>query len=101
METGILPAIPDDTQVYIGKFNEDHLEVSAARSVGIARVHDAPLGLEVILPRKVSPSEIISIYSLPKMTGWRYAPNAKGNKPCPCDYCQRGEPYSAKIKKKK
>lgn len=90
--------IPDDTPVLIGKYNSEHIEVTAAKAIGIAREHEDPLGLEVIALRKIEPKEIISFYKPPKVTGWRYYPAAKGVKPCGCEYCQRGEPYSKRIK---
>jgi hypothetical protein len=90
--------IPDDTPVLIGKYNGEHIEISAAKVVSITREHEDPLGLEVIAPQKIEPKEIISFYKPPKVTGWRYYPTAKGVKPCGCEYCQRGEPYSKKIR---
>jgi len=90
--------IPDDEKVCIGKYNEPHLEVTAAQAVAMARQHDSPEGLEVIIPRSVRFEEIISIYKPPKVTGWRYSPQAKGRKPCGCSFCQRGRPNSRKIR---
>jgi hypothetical protein len=91
--------IPDSERVLIGKFNAEHIEVSAAEAVGIARAHKDPLGLEVIILRSVRASEVKSFYVLPKAVGWRYYPAAKGRKPCGCPYCQRGEPYSKRIRR--
>jgi hypothetical protein len=88
----------DSERVLVGKYNEDHIEVSAARAIGIVREHRDPLGLEVILPRSVRPKEIESFYSPPKVVGWRYAPAARGRSPCGCPYCQRGEPFSSSIR---
>jgi hypothetical protein len=90
--------IRDSERVLIGKFNEQHLEVNAAEAIGIARAHKDPLGLEVVIPRRISAREIESIYTPPKVTGWRYYPAAKGRKPCPCPVCQRGEPFSKGIR---
>ncbi len=90
--------IPDDQQVFIGKYNEEHVKVAASDAVGIAIEHEDPMGLEVIVPRAIKPDEIIKVYKLPKMVGWRYHPGAKGSKPCGCPYCQKGEPFSKKIK---
>lgn len=89
--------IPDSEDVYIGKYSEEHLKVTAAHAVAISRRHDDPMGLEVILPRPVSASEILRIYVLPKAVGWRFYPGAKRKKPCGCPYCQRGEPSSRKL----
>jgi len=89
--------IPDTELVFIGKYNEAHLELAASEAIGIARVHQDPLGLEVIIPRKIRRKEILQIYKPPKLVGWRFYPQAKGSKPCGCRYCQRGEPFSKKI----
>ena len=90
--------IPDAEPVTIGKFNETHIEVTAAEAIGIARLHDDPLGLEVKIPRGINPKEIMSFYTPEKVSGWRYYPKAKGRKPCGCRYCQRGEPFSQRIR---
>ena len=95
---GVRFRIPDTERVWIGKFNGEHMDVTAAEAVGIARQHTDPLGLEVIIPRPIRAKEIESIYAPPKVTGWRYYPSAKGRKPCGCSYCQRGEPFSRKIR---
>lgn len=58
--------IPDDEPVLLGRFNEEHLSVTAAEAIGIV--------------------------------GWRYYPKAHGKKPCACLYCQRGEPFSRRLK---
>jgi hypothetical protein len=72
--------------------------VTAARAVGIVRQHHDPMGLQVILPRPVSPKEIESVYRPPKVVGWRYYPAAHGRSPCGCPYCQRGEPFGRRIR---
>jgi hypothetical protein len=90
--------IPDSERVLIGKFNAEHIEVSASEAVGIARVHEDPLGLEVLIPRSIRAGEVRSFYVPPKVVGWRYYPAAKGRKPCGCPYCQRGEPYGKGIR---
>jgi hypothetical protein len=88
----------DAELVLLGKFNKDPIEVTASRAIGIVRQHLDPLGLEVILPRSVRPKEIESLYRPPKVVGWRYYPAARGRRPCDCPYCQRGEPFSRRIR---
>ncbi len=90
--------IPDDQHVFIGKYTEDPVKVTASQAIGMAREHKEPMGLEVIVPRAIKPDEIQKIYKPPKMVGWRYHPAAKGTRPCGCSYCQKGEPFSKKIK---
>jgi hypothetical protein len=91
--------IHDDETVLFGKYNQEHIEMTAAESVGMTRKHNDPMGLEVIIPRAILPKEIKSIYKPPKIVGWRYYPGAHGKKPCGCEYCQRGEPFSPEITK--
>jgi hypothetical protein len=81
--------VDDAETVLLGKYNQDHIEVRAADAIGIVREHIDPLGLEVILPRSVKPREIESFYRPPKVVGWR---------PCPCSYCQRGEPFGRRLR---
>lgn len=90
--------IPNDESVYIGKYNEEHIAVSAAEVIAIAREHQNPWGLEMIVSRAVRAAEVIKIYRLPKVVGWRRHPNSKGTKPCGCSYCQRGEPGAKKLR---
>jgi hypothetical protein len=88
----------DAEPVLLGKYNEDHIEVTAARAIGIVRQHHDPMGLQVILLRAVKRKEIESFYRPPKVVGWRYYPAARGRNPCGCPYCQRGEPFSRRIR---
>ena len=92
--------ISDSELVYIGKYNEEHLEVTAAEAVGISRRHTDPLGLEVIIPKPILPKQVGSIYKPPKVSGWRYYPGSRGVKPCGCPYCQRGEPFNRRIRER-
>lgn len=90
--------VPDKENVKLGRYGPDKMTVKASEAIGIVSKHEASFGLEVILPRKVQPKEILKFYTPPKVTGWRYWPDAKGTKPCPCPYCQRGLPYSRRIR---
>lgn len=92
--------LPDTELVLLGRYNDVHLEVSASEAIGITREHKSPLGLEAIVLRSILKKELLSIYHPPKVTGWRYYPEAKGKQPCGCPYCQRGEPYSRAIREK-
>ena len=92
--------IPDDELVYIGKYNEDHLEVTASRAIDTARAHEDPLGLEVVIPRSIDRREIVKVYKPPKVAGWRYYPASRGRRPCGCPYCQRGQPYGRRIRRR-
>ena len=41
--------LKDTERVLLGKYNEDHIETTAARALGIVRQHHDPMGLQVIL----------------------------------------------------
>jgi hypothetical protein len=90
----------DAETVLLGKYNEEHIQVRAVEAIRIVREHTDPMGLEVILPRSVRPKEIESFYRPPKVVGWRYYPAARGRRPCPCSYCQKGEPFGQRIREK-
>lgn len=84
--------IPDDEIVSVGKYNGEKISMTAAESVAAIAEHSAPMGLEVLICRKILPKELVRIYPAPKITGWRYYPEAKGKKPfCHCQFCNRGE----------
>ena len=89
---GVYFRIPDRERVWIGHYNRDLVEVSAAEAVGIVMHHRSPLGYEVYIPRKIRAQEITRVRSLPQVVGWRCYPQAKGRKPCGCPVClRRGE----------
>ncbi|MDV6330014.1 hypothetical protein [Asticcacaulis sp. 201] len=77
---GVYFRVADTQRVYIGRFGTPHHEVSAAEAC--ARLgKDRSLGMEVILPRAIGRSEILSVRPLPQCVGWRIYPEAKGNPP--------------------
>jgi len=84
--------VPDDDPVLVGKYDGEKLEMTAAEAVGAVLDHTDPMGLEVVVPRKIMAREITGTYLAPRITGWRYHPEAKGRKPfCHCKFCNRGE----------
>jgi len=84
--------IEDDIEVYIGRYNEEPVKVRASEAVEIFEKHNDGLGLEVIIPSKISLKDITRVYYPSQILGWRYYPEAKGRKPfCGCKYCNRGE----------
>jgi hypothetical protein len=84
--------VPDDDMVLIGRYNDEKAKMTAAEALSAVIKHVDPKGLEIIVPRKILAQEITRIYLAPRITGWRYYPEAKGKKPfCPCKYCNRGE----------
>lgn len=84
--------IPDKDLVLVGPYNREKLEMTAAEAVRAVLTHTDPMGLEVIVPRKINTKEITRTYLAPRVTGWRYYPTAKGKPPyCHCRWCNRGE----------
>jgi hypothetical protein len=84
--------IPDDDPVLVGPYNGERLEMTAAEAVRAVLTHIDPMGLEVLVPRKIGRREITRTYLAPRVTGWRYYPKAKGKPPfCHCKWCNRGE----------
>ena len=90
--------IPDLEPVLVGKYNGEKLEMTAAEAAGAVLNHSDPMGLEVIIPRKVTANELTRIYIAPRITGWRYYPAAKGKPPfCHCKWCNRGEIRASRM----
>jgi hypothetical protein len=84
--------IPDNDPVWVGKYNGEKQALTAAEALGVVLEHNDPMGLEVVIPRNIAPKEITRTYLAPRVTGWRYYPNAKGKQPfCHCKWCNRGE----------
>jgi len=83
--------IPNDELVLVGKYHRKKLMMTASEAAAAFMKHTDPMGLEVIVLRKVMPTEITRTYLAPQVTGWRYFPEAKGKKPCRCKICNRGE----------
>ena len=113
---GIYFRVPDDEIVEVGHYSSLHVSLTASQAIGLimaaekqnfleARKQDtqsrdinngeklpaSPEGYEVIIKRKIEPSEIIGIKSLPQVVGWRYRPGTNGNPPCACICCERGQ----------
>lgn len=75
------------------------LETTASASVGVFRSHVSGLGLQVLIPRKISAKEIRRVYTPSQVAGWRYHPEAHGKPPfCGCSYCVRGEIKNRKLR---
>lgn len=90
--------IPDEDPVLVGPFNGEKLRMTAAEAVRTVLIHTDPRGLEVLIPRKIDPREIMRTYLAPRVTGWRYYPEAKGRPPfCRCKWCNRGEIRAQRI----
>ena len=92
--------VDDDMPVSVGRYNEEHINATAAESVKIFMEHTTGLGLEVIFSRSIPAKNITRIYTPDQVTGWRYYPesHSDGRKPCGCPYCQRGQIKNRKVR---
>lgn len=94
---GVYFRIPDTDSVWIGHYNQNHREMTAAESVAEFDSADDAQGWEVVVPRRIGAKEIHKVRTLPQVVGWRYFPDAKGKPPfCSCKFCTRGE-YGSKA----
>ena len=90
--------IPDEELVLVGQYNGEKLEMAAAEALGAVLNHTDSMGLEVIIPRRITAREVTRTYPAPRITGWRYYPNAKGKQPfCHCKWCNREEIRASRI----
>src|SRR5215813_9311896 len=77
-----------------GRIASESVAGLARITQGYIRSRQDPRGYEIMLPRRVTPKEIVRVRVLPKAIGWRYYPEAKGKAPwmCNCELCAaRGE----------
>jgi hypothetical protein len=95
---GITFRIPDEEKVLLGRYNQAHQSCTAAEAIGRFTKLEKCDGYEVLIPRRIKKSEIHSIRHLPQLLGWRYYPDAKGRRPCPCPYCTKGDIKSKRIR---
>ena len=97
---GVYFRLPSDEPVWSGKFHEEHRQHGLGDAIARLRSLDDPLGFEVLVPRKILPSELHRLRPIHQRTGWRYYPGAHGKRPCGCPACQRsGGPGSAKLRR--
>jgi hypothetical protein len=97
---GVYFRVPDDQPVWAGLYNAEKARVTAAKAAEqLSR--EQLLGFEVVIPRSIQASEIRAVRQLPQGLGWRHFPDAhrKGIF-CGCEYCQRGEIKSRKIRER-
>jgi hypothetical protein len=97
---GVYFRIPDNEPVWAGRYNEQKAQMTAAQAAAVL-ARDELLGFEVIVPRSIQASEIHAVRQLPQGLGWRHFPDAhrKGIF-CGCEYCQRGQIKSRKIRER-
>jgi hypothetical protein len=94
---GVYFRIDDNEMVSIGHYMNAPVTVTAAEAVSVLSANPQ-FGFQVIVPRKILPSEISNTKVMPQLVGWRYYPAAKGRVPCGCPSCQRGEYGGRKLR---
>lgn len=87
---GVYFKINSMEMVYAGKYGEKHRHIPLGVAIKEIMEMQDPLGYELIIDRKIFPSEITKIKHLPQHTGWRYFPHSHNIKPCDCEYCLGG-----------
>jgi hypothetical protein len=91
--------IADDEPVWVGRYAQEHRQVTAAVASAMFSGAENRAGWEVIIPRRIEAKEIRRIRFLPQVVGWRYLPTAKGRPPsCTCKFCTRGEYGAARLR---
>src|SRR5215469_5278733 len=90
--------IPDGDAVWVGHYNRSHRKMTAAKALALITKQSSPEGYEVIVPRKITESQIHRIKRLPQVLGWRYNPDSHGKKPCRCPVCLRGRYGAQKLR---
>jgi len=97
---GVYFRVHSSQMVFAGKYNEAHKHITLGQAIKEIMGINDPLGYELIIARKIQPTEIKKIRNLPQVTGWRYKPTSKGTAPCTCDYCIKSSIKANKIRKK-
>lgn len=97
---GVYFRIPDEQQVWVGHYGQQHRWMSAVEAVAVFDSSEDRQGWEVVIPRRIDATEIHRVRQVPQVVGWRFSPTAKGRRPCPCPYCSRGEYGSRRMRKR-
>ena len=96
---GVYLRVPDDDQVWIGRYHQPHQRLSAAEAAALLMGLDDAQGYQVIIPHAIEAGAIVKIRNVPHI-GWRYYPSAHGHRPCGCPAClRRGEIKSRRIRR--
>lgn len=81
--------VPDEESVFASHFNDEPRPFTAAEGAGYIRALADARGAQILVPRRILPSEIVRIRLAPQGVGWRYYPNVKTDDrwPCACPAC--------------
>jgi hypothetical protein len=93
--------LPDDESVLVGHYATRPEELPAARAAALLRELPDPRGWEVFLPRSIAAREVRRVRAIGQGLGWRYVPDAHGQRPCTCDGClPRGGYGTARLRRR-
>ena len=95
---GVYFRIPDREPVLIGHYGRQHTPMSASRAVRVVMDAADARGYEVLLPRKVEPTEITAIRPVNRVVGWRFFPDSHRKPVCGCPACSKGEVKSRRLR---
>ncbi len=84
---GVYFRVKDDEALFVGHYNSRPIQMTAAQAAGLIHDQNNSEGYEIIVPRKIFPSEIQKIRHLPQILGWRYQPGAHASSFCGCPVC--------------
>jgi hypothetical protein len=84
---GVYFRLPDEEPVWFGHFGYAHVLLEASEAAHHVSSAPDPVGLEVLVPRRILPGEIVRSRRLRQVIGWRYYPTAHGRPPCGCPSC--------------
>lgn len=99
---GIYFRIHDEEQVWVGHYNQNHRWMTSAEAVAVFMTAEDAMGWEVVIPRRITASEIHRVRTLPQIVGWRYWPGANGKPPfCTCKFCARGDYGAQRLRERK
>ncbi|MBU3060141.1 HEAT repeat domain-containing protein [Nocardia sp. NEAU-G5] len=93
--------IRDDERVLVGHYSAGQVEMRVAEAVSVILHAEDARGYEILVPRAIAPAELHRVRHVRQVTGWRYRPNAHGQRPCACPVCLgRGEFKAADLRRR-
>ncbi|MGC5022294.1 HEAT repeat domain-containing protein [Micromonospora sp. DT47] len=91
--------LDDDEPVTVGHYAGTPRRLTAAQAAAEIRQLDDPRGHEVFVPRAITAKEVRRVRAVRQGIGWRYLPDAHGQRPCACPRCLgRGDYGAARIR---
>jgi hypothetical protein len=79
--------LDDAEPVFASHYRDTPRAMTAAEAVGVILAQPEPLGYEVMVPRRIEPSEIVAVRHVPQNVGWRIMPERQKIWICSCPVC--------------